>query len=402
MSLSSWLPPAEENLFQGIKQMSDKAEADGQKLYKLSIGQPMGAALLSARRATAEAIMSDEQRVHGYQDNDSPGCLDFAPRFVQAHLRVVFPKNEVAYLPTPGTKPLLGLVIKACGAGIKPLRVKTHTRPGYPTPAVWVNYWGVDHGVFPTKPENGFMFKAADIFNSSLSKGSENKLAMMNFPHNPTGVIASRDWWWEICAFCAKHNIRLFNDAAYAALAFDQDQSCLLAEVAIEFPELSWCEAYSASKVLGNACGWRIGALVGSSDFIGDISRIKGETDSGFNAALATGVVFAVENDQSGIADIREMYKKRMKTLIDVLTDAGMQLAVEPQAGFFSLWRTPRRAFNQEIKTAKEFNRVMIANTGIVGVHFEPYIRYATCAPLEDPEFIKAIRDGFNRAQITY
>lgn len=402
MARKSWLPEGGGNLFQKIKAMCAEAEARGQKLYRLSIGQPMGPALESARLVASAAILEETQRMHEYQDNGSPGCPDFAKRFVQAHLPVDTVLNNVAFLPTPGTKPMLLSVIAACDAvelGEK-LHVKTHTKPGYPTPMVWAGYWGARHSSLPTNPENGFLFGPKDIYNP-VSRSSDRTLNMVNFPHNPTGVIATKEWWREICAHCQKHSIRLFNDAAYAALAWDL-QSCLLAEVAGEFPDLSWLEAYSASKVLGNACGWRIGALVGSPDFIDDIARIKGETDSGFNAALACGVLHAMENDQENIKAICEMYQRRMEKLISVLQGAGMRLVVEPQAGFFSLWGTPRQVFGQEVKDAEHFNQLMIQNTGIVGVHFPPYMRYSTCAPLEDPDFAEAVQTGFARADVRY
>ena len=47
----SLLPVGGVNLFQGIKAKCREAEASGLKLYRLSIGQPAGPALLEARRA---------------------------------------------------------------------------------------------------------------------------------------------------------------------------------------------------------------------------------------------------------------------------------------------------------------------------------------------------------------
>jgi len=81
----SLLPAGGVNLFQGIKIKCREPEASGQKLYRLSIGQPAGPALLSARKAAAEAVMSDKETMHEYQDNGSPGIPDFARRFIQAH-----------------------------------------------------------------------------------------------------------------------------------------------------------------------------------------------------------------------------------------------------------------------------------------------------------------------------
>jgi len=111
MASKSWLPEAGGNLFQQIKATCAEAEARGQTLYRLSIGQPMGAALLSARRAAASSIMSDEQRVHEYQDNGSLGCLDFAKRFVQSHLADTADLSSSSQLGCSGFASVLSVVI---------------------------------------------------------------------------------------------------------------------------------------------------------------------------------------------------------------------------------------------------------------------------------------------------
>jgi len=63
---NSLLPGGGVNLFQGIKAKCRAAEASGLKLYRLSIGQPAGPALLSARKAASEAVMSELESMHEY------------------------------------------------------------------------------------------------------------------------------------------------------------------------------------------------------------------------------------------------------------------------------------------------------------------------------------------------
>ena len=108
--------------------------------------------------------------------------------------------------------------------------------------------------------------------------------------------------------YCEKNDIRLFNDNPYYILSHIKE-SCALTEVATDFRELSWAEAFSASKVISNGTGWRIGAMVGSPDFIGDIATIKGNTDSGFAAPMAIGALYSMENDKVNVAACRELYQ---------------------------------------------------------------------------------------------
>jgi len=222
---------------------------------------------------------------------------------------------------------------------------------------------------------------------------------MLNYPHNPSGQIATREWWERVCRYCVRQNIRLFNDDPYYVLSH-VSESCSLTEVAKDFPELSWAEACSASKAIGNGTGWRIGAIVGSPDFVGDIAKIKGNTDSGFAAPMAAGALYALEHDAEGITECREKYGRRIEILENILIPYRMKLAVEPRAGFFTLWQTPKRAFGREIKSAEEFNFLMIEQTGVVGVHFKPYIRYAVTGDIE--KMTLPIERAFVEAEVSY
>lgn len=389
----SRLAPGGENVLQTIRAKRAEAEAGGIKLLDLSIGEPKGPALLSARQAAATAVMSDEESMHAYQYNASPGVPDFSQRFVQAHVPQKLDGADVDYLPIPGIKPILGLVPLACGCAEQNITVATTTSPGYPIPADWCGYHPlVNHYALPLSSQNEFRFHAEEI-------ESGTDLVMMNYPHNPSGQVATHGWLKELCGFCTQHNIRLFNDAAYFVLSHD-DRSATLTEVATDFPDLSWVEAFTAAKLIGNGTGWHIGAMVGSPDFIGDLKVVKGKTDTGFVAPMAAGVMAAFEGDQAGISRYRELYRHRIGVLTEILVGCGMRLALEPAAGFFTLWLVPTRAFETTIESAEQFNFMMIEETGVVGVHFPGYVRYAVCADVA--AMAGDLEKAFKKAGISY
>lgn len=404
----SRLPAGGTNLFQGIKAISAEAEAQGVSLFKLSIGQPAGPALLSARKAIADAVMWPDEFMFEYQDNDSPGVdkyflkkhsvkLNFAESFVAGHLRTHL-SGDVAYLATTGIKPMMGPIIEACGASLK--IVATTTNPGYPTPKDQALLKGKI--VFEPKinPQNQFLFDPSSLALDGLS--AQVGLLMVNYPHNPSGAIVRKERWHSLCAFCSDHDIRMVNDAAYYATAYGED-NCSLAEVAVTFPALSWMELYSVSKLIGNGTDLRVGAAVGTPDFIGDLAKIKGNTDSGFFAPAAIGALEALMYDKESIRKVADLYHRRAEVLCRLLKKAGMCLALEPRAGFFTLWLAPKYAFGREMKDAKDFNNTMIKETGIVGVHFPPYIRYAVAHDdVESPEAVSKIEQAFAKAQVSY
>lgn len=337
--------------------------------------------------------MSDDENMHAYQYNASPGVPDFTPRFIKTHVPRALAPHEVDYLPIPGIKPMLGLLPLACGCATQRLTVATMTSPGYPTPMDWCGYHPlVTSYALRLNPANAFRFAPEDI-----QPGTD--LILMNYPHNPSGQVATRDWLHQICAYCSAHNIRLFNDAAYYVLSYTPD-SATLSEIAPDYPDLSWAEGFTAAKLIGNGTGWHVGAMVGSPDFIGDLKVVKGKTDTGFVAPMAAGVVAAFEHDQGGIARYREMYRERLQLFAGILTSQGMRLALEPLAGFYTLWLIPTRAFGQPVRDAADFNFKMIDATGLVGVHFPGYMRYAVCADVE--AVAQDIAAAFRQAAVSY
>ena len=100
----SRLPAGGENVLQTIRGKRAAAEASGIKLLDLSIGEPKGAALLSARQAAAAAVMSEDEAMHTYQYNASPGVPNFAQRFIQVHVKRDFQEGDVDYLTMPGLR----------------------------------------------------------------------------------------------------------------------------------------------------------------------------------------------------------------------------------------------------------------------------------------------------------
>ena len=82
----SRLPVGAANVFQKIRQKRSEAIAQGVELLDLSIGEPKGPALLSARETARVAIMSNDEPMHAYQYNDSLAVPGFSQRFVAAHL----------------------------------------------------------------------------------------------------------------------------------------------------------------------------------------------------------------------------------------------------------------------------------------------------------------------------
>ncbi|MDD5627504.1 MAG: aminotransferase class I/II-fold pyridoxal phosphate-dependent enzyme, partial [Elusimicrobia bacterium] len=180
-----------------------------------------------------------------------------------------------------------------------------------------------------------------------------------------------------------------------------------LASVAKDYPDLEWLELYSVSKSFSDP-GARLGAVVGSRDFVKDYITIKGNTDSGPVPALmaAYGRFFQDrEAARKSLASLYRLYRSRLDYVIPAFQKAGLRQACPTNAGFFTLWKVPRKVLGQDLallarqqglEVHETYNRLVISETGIVGVHFpgfgsdgkpEHLVRYAVCADVLSQKF---------------
>ena len=239
-------------------------------------------------------------------------------------------------------------------------------------------------------------------------------------PGNPAAVGASPDDWRALIEHCLESGTRLVNDAAYAALA--QGAHTPLAAVAKDYPELEWLELYSVSKSFSDP-GARLGALVGSKDFVEDYVTIKGNADSGpVPGVMAAYGEFlkdpaAAQRELSGL---RGLYQRRLDYVVPKLKAAGLRPACPTEAGFFTLWQVPRRVLGVDLASDartsglpghEAFNRLVISELGLVGVHFpgaaeggceRPLVRYAVCADVLDAGFQRRFESALERLRPEY
>ena len=100
------------------------------------------------------------------------------------------------------------------------------------------------------------------------------------------------------------------------------------------------------------------------------------------------------------LRNIARWYRERLYLLGDLLTDCGMRLAIEPVAGFDTLWETPTRAFGEPAENSEVFNLMMIDKVGGVGVNFANYLRYAVYADVASMK--DALRRAFEITDVRY
>ncbi|MGC9457133.1 MAG: alanine transaminase [Halothiobacillaceae bacterium] len=195
------------------------------------------------------------------------------------------------------------------------------------------------------------------------------KMLILNFPGNPTTQCVDLEFFEKVVAICREAGIWIVHDLAYADIVFDGYKAPSILEVpgakdiAVEFFTLS--KSY-------NMPGWRVGFMVGNPTLVNALARMKSYFDYGTFTPIQVAAILALEGDQSCVAEICEMYRKRRDVLCDGLNAAGWQVE-KPKATMFVWAKIPEQYAHLG---SLEFTKLLIEEAKVAvspGVGFGSY-----------------------------
>lgn len=208
----------------------------------------------------------------------------------------------------------------------------------------------------------------------------QSKLMFLNYPGNPTSATVDIEFFKRAVAFSKKHGIPIAHDSAYNMVTFSGYtapsilQVAGAKDVAVEFGSFS--KTY-------NMTGLRIGYVVGNKEIIKALTILKSNTDTGQFTVIQKAAAFALNSDQSCIAEHNSIYKKRMDATIEGLASIGIK--VDPPKGSFFIWAQVPAGY-----TSTEFVTNVLEKTGVIltpGTAFGPsgegYFRLSLSVPNE-------------------
>jgi len=209
---------------------------------------------------------------------------------------------------------------------------------------------------FPLGSEEEFL---QQVNSMCRSLSPRPKLVMLNYPHNPTGILASREFFAEMVKLAKRYNFMVINDFAYGQITYDGAVAPSFLEipgaldVGVEFGSFS--KSY-------NMAGWRLGYCVGNAEMVGGLAKIKGYYDYGIFSAIQVAGIVAMRDCDDAIVEQVAIYQKRRDVLCEGLMRMGWEVE-KPKAGMF-LWVKIPEPYNRmgSVKFSVEMmNRANVA-----------------------------------------
>jgi LL-diaminopimelate aminotransferase len=240
------------------------------------------------------------------------------------------PDREV--LPLIGSKEGIGHIALCF---IEPGDLALVPDPGYPPYSLGTILAGGEPYFMPLKEENNFLPNFEAIPDRVANKA---KLMWLNYPNNPTGAIASLDFFERAAHFAQKYNLAICHDAAYTEVAFDGYKPPSFMQIP-EAKEIG-VEFHSLSKTY-HMTGWRIGMVVGNANMIRALFQVKSNLDSGIPQAIQYAAVEALCGSQEHIAERNAIFQRRRDKLVKVLNEIGLKARI-PKATFYVWAKVPQ------------------------------------------------------------
>ena len=336
-------------LFAEIDKKKEEMRQKGMDLIDLGIGDPD----LPTPKPIIERLKkaAEDPRNHRYPSYE--GMIEFRTAVAKWYERrfgiTLNPKTEV--LSLIGSKEGIAHIPLAF---VNPGDYVLVPSPGYPVFRVSTLFAGGTPYFLPLRKETRFLPNLSEIPKGVAEKA---KLLFINYPNNPTSAIAEKSFFEEVVAFAERYQIIVCHDAAYSEIAFDgyQPLSFLGAnggkEVGIEF--------HSLSKTF-NMTGWRIGFVVGHSEIIAGLGRVKTNIDSGLFQAIQEAGTEALNHFDTPLPEIIEIYERRRNVMVEGLQGIGLEVE-KPKATFY-LWIQVPKGY-----TSAQFATLLLEQAGIVG-----------------------------------
>lgn len=351
--------------------------AAGHPIINMGIGSPD----LSAPAVVIDALIQGMQDpvAHQYQSYTGiPALREAMATFYKKHYQVTLdPVTEI--LPLMGSKEG---IMHISMAFLNPGDSVLIPNPGYPTYSAVTKLVEATPMPYDLTAENGWMPDLEKLAKKDLT---DVKLMWVNYPHMPTGTMATDGFFEALIAFAKAHDILIVNDNPYSFVLNDTPRSLLdipgAQEVALELNSLS--------KTF-NMAGWRVGMVMGSAEHINQVLKVKSNMDSGMFYGIQKGAIAALGLGKDWFDHMNHIYQKRRALVYQLAEKLGCTVD-RTGVGMFVWAKLPEGIAAEAFIDTVLLERFIFITPGtIFGSNGAGYIRFSLC--VTESEIEEAIR----------
>jgi acetylornithine aminotransferase len=220
----------------------------------------------------------------------------------------VDPDSEI--VPTYGSKEAIFSLAQVLDAGG---RVVAFGEPAYPVYERGALFAGAEVRTLRLRRESGFLPDLSEL-------DDDVALVWVNYPHNPTGAVASRDFYEELAAAAARHDFVIASDEAYTELWFDEPPPS-----ALQAADRSRIVAFHTLSKRSSMTGYRSGFVAGPAEIVAALKAYRPTVGTAPQEFVQRASVVAWK-DERHVDETRARYRAKRDVLIPAIESRGWEI----------------------------------------------------------------------------
>ncbi|HHN82046.1 MAG TPA: aminotransferase class I/II-fold pyridoxal phosphate-dependent enzyme [Methanomicrobia archaeon] len=179
----------------------------------------------------------------------------------------------------------------------------------------------------PLERENGYLMDFEQIPDDVARS---LKIIWINYPSNPTGALATDEFYKEAVDFAQDNDVLIVSDECYSEMYYDTKPRSIL-----EFGYENVLVMQSLSK-RSNMTNYRVGWVMGDKDALALFRKVKTNIDSGTPTFIQDGAIAAL-CDEEHVGRMRDGYRTKRDIICSAFEDVGYPSCVPPAT--FYVWQ---------------------------------------------------------------
>lgn len=376
-------------IFAELNELKNQVEAEGKRVYNLSVGTPDFEPPQHVIQAVREAAGKPEN--YKYSLQDLPELLTAVSDYYKSRFGVEIAPDCITGVH--GTQEGMGHLGMAL---LDPEDVVLLPNPGYPIFEAGAYLSGAHMEFYELREENQFLPVLSEIPEEVAKKA---KLMVLSYPYNPVCRTAPREFYEEVVAFAKKYDIFVVHDNAYSDIIYDgrSGESFLSIPGAMEIG----AEFFSLSKSF-NITGARVSFLLGRKDAVDALKLLRSQYDFGTFLPIQYGAIAALTGSRDFVKQQCAEYQKRRDALCGGFRRIGWN--VPDSEGTMFVWAPVPKGYG----SSREFCAAMLKQAGVLctpgdafGSKGEGYVRFALVMPVEELEAVVEAVDRSGVLKVT-
>jgi aspartate aminotransferase len=181
-----------------------------------------------------------------------------------------------------------------------------------------------------TTEEQGYRVTVEQL---EAARTERTKVLLWCSPSNPTGAIASPEEVEAVGKWALEHGIWVIADEIYEHLTYGGAKHVSMPVVVPDLAEQ--CVVVNGVAKTYAMTGWRVGWLIGPIDVVKGATNLQSHATSNVSNVAQRAALAALTGDLTAVAEMREAFDRRRKTMVAMLNEIPGVDCPEPFGAFY-------------------------------------------------------------------